>query len=140
MHPDAVQMNMTPSHPGEFIRDEVLAECGLSVTEAAKILGVRRATLSDLLNEKTALSPEMALRVEKAFGLSMDIMLRMQAWYDAHAQARRRDRGRAVSARLIPARRTLTPRPLRPAGEDGPDAVGRRTSPSGTATRRWRCG
>jgi addiction module HigA family antidote len=50
---------------------------------------VRRATLSDLANGKTALSAEMALRLEKAFGVSMDLLLRMQAGYDA-AQARRR--------------------------------------------------
>jgi addiction module HigA family antidote len=50
------------------------------VTRAAEILGVRRATLSDLVNGKAALSPEIALRIEKAFGVSMDTLLRMQAW------------------------------------------------------------
>ena len=74
--------NMTPSHPGEFIRDEILQKFGLSISTTAEILGVRRATLSSLLNGKAALSPEMALRLEKAFGLDMDIMLRMQAWHD----------------------------------------------------------
>ena len=74
---------MTPSHPGDFIRTEVIEELGLSVTKTAEILGVRRATLSDLLNGKAALSPEMALRIEKAFDVSMDMLLRMQAWYDA---------------------------------------------------------
>ena len=53
------------------------------MTKAAQILGVRRATLSDLLNGKAALSPEMALRIEKAFDVSMDMLLRMQACYDA---------------------------------------------------------
>ena len=76
-------MNMTPSHPGDFVRMEVIEELGLNVTQAAEILGVRRATLSDLLNGNAALSPEMALRIEKAFGVSMDMLLRMQAWYDA---------------------------------------------------------
>ena len=80
---------MTPSHPGDFIRAEVIEELGLSVTRAAEILGVRRATLSDLLNRRAALSPEMALRVEKAFDVGMDLLLRMQAWYDA-AQMRSR--------------------------------------------------
>jgi antitoxin HigA-1 len=78
------QVTMTPSHPGEFVREEVLVELGLSVTRAAEVLRVRRATLSDLVNEKAALSPEMALRIEKAFGVSMDTLLRMQAWHDAH--------------------------------------------------------
>jgi antitoxin HigA-1 len=78
-----------PPHPGEVVREEVLQPLGLSLTKAAVILGVRRATLSDLTNGKTALSAEMALRLEKAFGVSMDLLLRMQAGYDA-AQARRR--------------------------------------------------
>ena len=74
---------MTPSHPGDFIRTEIIEDLGLSVTKAATILGVRRATLSDLLNGHASLSPEMALRIEKAFQVSMDLLLRMQAWYDA---------------------------------------------------------
>ena len=55
----------------------------MSVTKAAQILGVRRATLSALLNGKASLSAEMALRIEKGFGVSMDMLLRMQAWRDA---------------------------------------------------------
>ena len=78
-----IMVNMRPSHPGEFLRTEVIDELGLNVTKAAGILGVRRATLSSLLNGRAALSPEMALRIEKAFGLSMDMLLRMQAWHDA---------------------------------------------------------
>ncbi len=80
---EPIKVGMTPSHPGEFVREEVLEPLGLSVTEAAGILGVRRATLSDLINEKGGLSPEMALRLEKAFDVSMDQLLAMQAWYDA---------------------------------------------------------
>jgi addiction module HigA family antidote len=75
-------------HPGEVIREEVLRPFGLSITKAAEIVGVRRATLSDLTYGKTC-SAEMALRLEKAFGVSMDLLLRMQAGYDA-AQARGR--------------------------------------------------
>ena len=84
-----IKMGMTPPHPGTFIRIEVLDELGLSVAAAARILGVRRATLSDLVHGNASLSPEMAMRVEKAFGLSMDLLLRMQAWHDA-AQMRAR--------------------------------------------------
>lgn len=80
---------MTPSHPGAFIRDEILEDLGLSVSRAAEALGVRRATLSDLVNGKAAVSPEMALRVEKAFGVSMDTLLRMQAAFDAHVMRQR---------------------------------------------------
>lgn len=78
-----IEVNMTPSHPGDFVRTEIVEELGLTVTKAAEILEVRRATLSDLLNGKTSLSPEMALRIEKAFGVGMEMLLRMQAWYDA---------------------------------------------------------
>ncbi len=84
------RVNMTPPHPGDFIRTEIIDELGLNVTRAAEILGVRRATLSDLLNGNAALSPEMALRIEKAFGVGMDMLLRMQAWYDA-SQMRARE-------------------------------------------------
>jgi len=78
-----IKIGMTPPHPGAFIKTEVIDELGLSVSKAADILGVRRATLSDLLNEKSSLTPEMALRLEKAFHLSMDTLLKMQAWHDA---------------------------------------------------------
>jgi addiction module HigA family antidote len=83
------KIGMAPPHPGAFIRDEILNELGLSVSAAAKALGVRRATLSDLLNGNAALSAEMALRVEKAFGVDMETLLRMQAWHDAVAMRRR---------------------------------------------------
>ena len=82
-------VNMTPSHPGDFIRSEIIEELDHSVTKAAEILGVRRATLSVLLKSNAALSAEMALRIEKAFDVNMDMLLRMQAWYDA-AQMRTR--------------------------------------------------
>ena len=89
MATDGIKANMTPSHPGDFVRAEIIEELGLTVTKAAEILGVRRATLSNLLHGASALSPEMALRLEKAFGVSMDMLLRMQAWHDA-AQMRAR--------------------------------------------------
>ena len=89
MEANGIKVNMTPSHPGDFIRAEVIEELGLSITKAAAILGVRRATLSAVLNAKAALSPEMAFRIEQAFDVSMDLLLRMQAWYDA-AQMRAR--------------------------------------------------
>ena len=69
----------------------MLEELGLNVAAAARILGVRRATLSDLVNGNASLSPEMAMRVEKAFGVSMDLLLRMQAWHDAAKMRARAD-------------------------------------------------
>lgn len=86
-----VKIGMTAPHPGAFIREEILDELGLSVGEAAAALGVRRATLSDLVNGHAALSPEMALRIEKAFGVNMETLLRIQAWHDAQAMRRRAD-------------------------------------------------
>ena len=71
-----------PPHPGSLIKAEVIEALGLSVTKAAEILQVRRATLSDLLNGKSALTPGIALRIEKAFGPEMDHLLRMQLAYD----------------------------------------------------------
>ena len=76
-----------PPHPGEIIREEIIKALGLTVTGAAEILGVRRATLSDITNGKASVTAEMALRLEKAFGVSIDLLLKMQAGYDA-AQAR----------------------------------------------------
>jgi antitoxin HigA-1 len=77
-----------PDHPGQFISMEVIEPLGLSVTKAAEVLGVTRPALSALLNGRAAVSPEMALRVEKAFGPKMDTLLRMQT---AHGIARARD-------------------------------------------------
>jgi antitoxin HigA-1 len=79
-----------PPHPGDFVRTEVIEPSGLTVTAAAKALGVSRPALSSLLNRKAALSGEMGLRIEKAFGIRMDTLLRMQASYDI-AQTRKRE-------------------------------------------------
>jgi len=79
-----------PAHPGAFVKHEVLKPLGLSVTEAADALGVTRPALSALLNERAQLSPEMAIRIEKAFGVSMETLMRMQNSYDI-AQARKRE-------------------------------------------------
>jgi antitoxin HigA-1 len=77
-----------PPHVGGFIKHEILTHLELTVTDAAKALGVTRPALSGLLNEHVGLSPEMALRIEMAFGVSMDVLMRMQNSYDI-AQARK---------------------------------------------------
>jgi addiction module HigA family antidote len=79
-----------PAHPGGFVKSEIMEALGLSVTDAARVLGVTRAALSALVNERVHLSSEMALRTEKAFGVSMDTMMRMQNSFDI-AQARKRE-------------------------------------------------
>lgn len=80
-----------PPHPGDFIRTEVIQPAGLSVTHAAEALRVSRPALSSLLNGRSNLSGEMALRIEKAFGVKMDTLMRMQAAYDI-AQTRQREK------------------------------------------------
>jgi addiction module HigA family antidote len=72
-----------PSHPGEVFYWGVIEPLDISVAEAARALGVRRATLSAVVNGRAALSPDLALRIEKAFGPKVDLMLRIQAAYDA---------------------------------------------------------
>jgi addiction module HigA family antidote len=82
---------LNPVHPGRFLRTEIVEAHDLSVTDAAKILRVSRPTLSSLLNTKAGLSAEMALRFEKAFGVDMDTLMRMQNSYDI-ARTRSRER------------------------------------------------
>jgi addiction module HigA family antidote len=77
-----------PPHPGDFIRTEIVEAAGLTVTAAARALRVSRPALSSLLNGKADLSGEMALRIEKAFGVRMDTLMRMQSAYDI-AQTRK---------------------------------------------------
>ena len=89
-----------PPHPGDLIRTEIIEALELSVSKAAAILKVRRATLSDLLYGKSALTPEMALRIEKAFGPDMDHLLRMQLAFDV---ARTRQHASGISVkRYVP--------------------------------------
>lgn len=78
-----LEMGMAPVHPGEFVRTEILDELKLSIAKAAQVLGVRAATLSDLVNQKASLSPEMAMRIELAFGVKAELLLRMQALYES---------------------------------------------------------
>lgn len=78
-----------PAHPGRFVRTVIIEPLGLSVAEAAKALGITRVALSRFLNERAALSPDMAIRLDKAFGADMETLMRMQGSYDI-AQARQR--------------------------------------------------
>ena len=92
-----------PPHPGGFVRAEIIEPAELSVTAAAGVLGVTRAALSAFLNKRASLSPDMALRIEKAFGVKMDTLMRMQGSYDI-AQARKRE-GEIKVARYKPVAR-----------------------------------
>jgi len=80
-----------PPHPGDFVRTKIIEPAGLSVTAAAAALQVSRPTLSSLLNSKAGLSGEMALRIEKAFGVKMETLMRMQSAFDI-AKTRSREK------------------------------------------------
>jgi len=89
-------------HPGDLIRTEIIEALGLSISKAAEVLQIRRATLSNLLHGKTALRPEMALRIERAFGPDMDHLLSMQLAYDV---AKTRQRSKEITVKkYVPAR------------------------------------
>jgi addiction module HigA family antidote len=87
-----------PPHPGLSVRHDCLDPLGLSVTEAARRLGVSRKQLSDVLNGHSGISPEMAIRLDKAFGGSADTWFRLQAAYDL-AQAMKK--ASAIKVRRI---------------------------------------
>ena len=93
----------SPPHPGAFLRDEVLAANGLSVSETADLLEVARPTLSKLLNGRADLSAEMALRIEQDFGLRMATLLAMQAAYDEATIRRTRSKLRLKPFRPVAA-------------------------------------
>lgn len=96
-----------PPHVGAFIRAEVIEAHELTVTAAARLLKVTRPALSNLLNGKASLSGEMALRLEKAFGVSMETLMGMQNAWDI-AQARAREKSIRVP-RFHPAAPAPTP-------------------------------
>ena len=79
-----------PVHPGKIVCHDCLEPLGLSVTEGAKVLGVRRQTLNNVVNGKAGISPELALRLTKAFGSTAETWLQMQLAYDL-AQARKHE-------------------------------------------------
>ena len=95
-------MMKNPPHPGGVLRRQVIEPLALTVTEAAKVLRVSRPAISNLLNERVALSPEMAVRFEKAFGVDMETILGLQHAYDV-AAARRGAIAIAVSRYKQPA-------------------------------------
>ena len=92
---------LNPPHPGLSVRHDCLEPLGLSVTRAAAILGITRQTLNDLVHCRRGISPEMAIRLDMAFGGGADAWVRLQAAYDL-AQARRKA-GRIDVKRYQPA-------------------------------------
>jgi antitoxin HigA-1 len=82
----------TPVHPGVILKHDCIDAVGLSITEAARVLGVTRQTLSRVINAQTALSPEMAIRVSKAFGSTPEHWLRLQLAYDVAQMRDKADR------------------------------------------------
>ena len=87
-------------HPGEWLREEIVAPSGLNVTELADHLDVSRQSISKLLNARQGLSADMAIRFEKAFGLRAETLMRMQA---AHELAEARARQDEIAVELVAA-------------------------------------
>ena len=85
-------MMKNPPHPGLSVRYDCLEPLGLSVTKAAGKLGVSRKQLSELVNARSGISPEMAIRLDKAFGGGADTWFRMQAAYDLAQAMKKADR------------------------------------------------
>ena len=90
-----------PVHPGRIVRHDCLEPLGLSVTAGAKVLGVSRQTLNNVVNGKTGISPEMAIRLTKAFGSTEETWLRMQLAYDL-ATARKNESKIKVKRQPVP--------------------------------------
>ena len=90
----------TPPHPGRIVRQECLEALGLSVTDGAAALGVSRNALSELVNERRGISPEMAIRLDKAFGGGADSWHLMQANYDMAKAMKQADR--IMVSRILP--------------------------------------
>jgi addiction module HigA family antidote len=80
-----------PPHPGLSVRHDCLEPLGLTVTEGARVLGVTRQALTNLVNGKAGISPEMAIRLDKAFGGGADVWLKLQASYDLSRAMERAD-------------------------------------------------
>jgi len=91
-----------PPHPGRTVRHDCLEPLGLSVTEGARILGVTRQALNNVVNGKSGVSAEMAIRLSKAFGSTPDTWLRMQVAYDL-AQAMKDESKIKVRRQTVPA-------------------------------------
>lgn len=90
-----------PAHPGRIVKSACLEPLGLSITEGAKVLGVTRQTLTKVINGKSGISAEMAIRLAKAFGNSPEIWVRMQAAYNL-AQARKDESKIKVIRQRVP--------------------------------------
>src|SRR5712692_1660625 len=92
-----------PVHPGRIVRHDCLEPLNLSVTQAAKVLGVTRQALNNVVNEKAGISSEMAIRLSKAFGSTPDTWVRMQAAYDLAQVLRQEGKIRVERYRPRPA-------------------------------------
>ena len=111
--------SQTPAHPGTFIREQVIPK-GMSVTDAAKRLGVGRPALSNLLNGNSSLSPTMALRLEKSFGTDRQKLLDLQSTFDRH---NRRGKEKTVAARAyVPGFLTIKARQIHDWADSNHDA------------------
>jgi antitoxin HigA-1 len=84
-----MKRNLAPLHPGEILREDYIKERGLTVTEVAKGLGIARANLSAIVNERAGISPELAVKLSEAFGNTAQFWVNLQKNYELwHAERR----------------------------------------------------
>jgi addiction module HigA family antidote len=100
-----------PVHPGRIVRHDCLEPLGLSVTEGAKALGITRQALNNLVNEKSGISPEMAIRLSKAFGSTPETWLQLQMNYELAEARKQEDK---IKVKRVPQRKQPQPSEARP--------------------------
>ena len=88
MSPNSLTAGLRPTHPGEILREDIFPALGKSKVEIAKLLGVSRAALYNIIDEKAAITPDMALRLGKLLGGAAEIWLTMQQTYDLRIRER----------------------------------------------------
>ena len=95
-----IKRNMSLIHPGELLKTELVEANGLTITEVASMLKVSRQALTNILNQKADISPEMASRISTVFGGTPDIWLRLQAKYDLDKAAKKISRFKLTAYRV----------------------------------------
>jgi addiction module HigA family antidote len=101
-----LKRNLPPVHPGEILREDYINERGLTITEVAKGLGVARANLSAILNQRAGISPEMAVKLSEAFGNTTQFWVNLQKNYEVWYAERKVNR-QVIQHFMLPPAETL---------------------------------
>lgn len=116
-----LQRGLAPTHPGEHIREDCILPLGMTITDAAKALDVSRKQLDAIVNGRAGVSPEMAIRLSKAFGGSPGVWLRMQTAFDLWQAEQTADRIKVerIAPTARPLRKVATPPRRTPRNKSG---------------------